>query len=84
MQTGFKIEIFSQKNCAACEQVKQLFNRRGLVYQELLIDSVLGSNRQELFKRLPTVRSVPQVFINNKHIGGLEQVIVELSTNDYY
>lgn len=84
MQTGFKIEVFSQKNCSGCNQVKQLLNARGLVYREIMIDDPRGSNREELFMRLPDVRSVPQVFINDKHIGGLEDLVKELSTNDYY
>lgn len=83
MKTGFKIEIFSQKNCSACQQVKQLLNVRGLVYRELLIDA-LEENKKELFSRIPNVRSVPQVFIDNRHIGGLEDLIKELSSNDYY
>lgn len=83
MKTGFKIEVFSQKNCSGCQQVKQLLNVRGLVYRELLIDA-LEENKKELFSRVPNVRSVPQVFIDNRHIGGLEDLIKELNSNDYY
>lgn len=84
MQTGFKIEVFSQKNCSGCQQVKNLLNIRGLVYREIMVDDPQGDNRKELFKRLPAARSVPQIFINDKHIGGLEDLIKELSSNDYY
>ena len=84
MQTGFKIEVFSQKNCSACNQVKQMLNTRALVYKELMIDDPQSAARKDLFTRLPGVRSVPQVFINDRHVGGLEDLVKELNSNDYY
>ncbi len=84
MPTGLKIELFSQANCAGCVQVKNLLNAKNLTYKELKIDDPLGANRQDLFIRLPGVRSVPQVFINDKYIGGVEELVKELSSNDYY
>lgn len=84
MQTGYKIEVFSKNNCLGCNKVKQLLNTRKLVYQELRIDEPSGTVREELFKRIPNVKTVPQVFINGVLIGGLDDLIKELSSNDYY
>lgn len=84
MQTDFKIEVFSQTNCPGCNQVKAVLNARQLVYAEFMIDDPVGVGRQELFNRLPAVRSVPQVFINGKHVGGLEELVKELKSNDRY
>ena len=84
MKTGFKIEVFSKKQCSGCEQVKSLLNVRGLVYKEILIDEPSGAGRKELFDRVPDARSVPQVFIDNRYIGGLHDLVKELSSNDYY
>lgn len=84
MKTGYKIEVFSKKQCSGCEQVKNLLNVRGLVYKEILVDEPSGSGREQLLIRLPNARSVPQVFINNRHIGGVHDLVKELSSNDYY
>jgi glutaredoxin 3 len=84
MSHDYKIEIFSQKNCAGCKQVKQLLTDRKIIFREYMIDSATDSQyKKELFKRLPDCRTVPQVFIGGKHIGGLEDLVRELHTNDY-
>lgn len=84
MQTGFKIEVFSKKNCAGCEQVKQMLKTRQLVFKEYLIDNPDGISKADLFARIPGVRTVPQVFINDRLIGGVDALVKELATNDYY
>jgi glutaredoxin 3 len=84
MQTGFKIEVFSKKNCPGCDQVKQMLKTRNLVYREFLVDSEDGAVKAELLSRVPGVRTVPQVFIDNRLIGGVQDLVKELATNDYY
>lgn len=83
MKTDYTIEVFSKKACAGCDKVKAMLKSRGLVYKEYMVDSEDGLAKQELFARVPGVRTVPQVFIDGKLIGGAEALVKELATNDY-
>jgi glutaredoxin 3 len=82
MSHDYKIEIYSQNNCAGCRQAKQILTDRKMLFKEFLID-VNTEHKQELFNRLPNCRTVPQIFIAGKHIGGLEELVKELHSNDY-
>ena len=69
------IEIFYSKMCGACHQAMDYFDSKGLTYQsyevtwqgEELADS---ETARDLLSRFPQVNTVPQIFINDKHIGG--------------
>lgn len=65
--------VWSKNNCVACASVKMLLGQRGYTVEERNIDSKQWT-KQQLFELLPTARSVPQVFINDIHIGGLDNV----------
>lgn len=78
----YNIEVFTTNSCPACESVKQMLNVRQLVYKELNIDN--PAVLKELRYRIPGVKSIPQVFINDRYIGGLQELIKEFSSNDYY
>jgi glutaredoxin 3 len=82
MSHDYKIEIYSQKNCAGCKQAKQILTDRKMLFKEFLIDAN-QEHKQELFDRLPNCRTVPQVFIGGRHVGGLEELVKELHSNDY-
>ncbi len=68
-----KIEIFSSPNCGYCEQAKALLDGKGWAYEDLDIAGEAGY-RDELLRRLPRVRSLPQIFIAGEHIGGYEDL----------
>lgn len=82
MSHDYKIEVYSQKNCAGCNQVKQILTSRKMLFREYLIDTN-SEYKQKFFELLPNVRTVPQVFIGGRHIGGLEELVKELHSNDY-
>jgi glutaredoxin 3 len=73
MQQELKIEIFGQNNCAGCRDAKNLLHSHKLGYVEYNIQTNPES-KQELFKRLPSARSVPQIFVNGEHIGGFAEL----------
>ncbi len=62
--------VWSQANCQACNQAKNLLDIKGIPYQV----KMLGENatKQELLEAVPTARSVPQIFLNGEYVGGLE------------
>jgi len=62
--------VWSQANCLACNQAKTLLEIKGIPYEL----KMLGENatKQDLLAAVPDARSVPQIFLNGKYIGGLE------------
>jgi glutaredoxin len=50
---------------------KNLLTHNGIEYQERLIGQDEGNwMKEDFLKAVPGARSVPQIFINNVHIGG--------------
>lgn len=62
------IVIYTQDNCPACVAAKKLITG---AFVELNLND--PANKKALFEKLPGVRSVPQIFDNDTHIGGLEE-----------
>ena len=65
-----EIVIYSKDNCSNCLKVK---NRLSKYNPKILL---LGKNftREEFFKKFPNIKTVPQVVIDNKHIGGYKDL----------
>ncbi len=66
------VEVFTGANCTYCDAAKALLDARGINFAER--DMQDETVRQEFTERLPRVRSIPQIFIDGKHIGGLEDL----------
>lgn len=62
--------VWSQTNCPACNQAKTLLDLKGISYEV----KMLGENatKQELLEAVPDARSVPQIFLDGKYVGGLD------------
>lgn len=67
-----KIEIFTSAQCGYCSRAKALLTSRNLRYTEMDIADAI--NRSELQRRLPRAKAIPQIFINDDHIGGFEDL----------
>lgn len=63
-------EVWSQTNCPACTEAKHLLERYGIPYSECMI-GVNGYTKKDLIDKVPSARSVPQIFLNGEYIGGL-------------
>lgn len=64
-----RISFFSRSNCRDCTAVRSFFREKGLPYVEINID-VFPAREKELIERAGSA-SVPQVFFNEKLLGGL-------------
>lgn len=64
--------IYSQDNCAGCRTAKALLLQKGYIVEERKIGG--GWTKKQLLDHIPTARSVPQIFINDEYIGGLDQL----------
>jgi len=68
-----EIEIYTKDNCPYCIQAKDWFTNHGFSYTE----NKLYNEEQRLafFQKFPTARTVPQIIIDGKNIGGYEQLM---------
>lgn len=69
-QTGKNAVIWSQTNCPACKKAKAILEMEGYTVDYRVIDGGTWT-KKDLFEVMPNARSVPQIFINENHIGGL-------------
>jgi len=69
-----KIEIYTKNICVFCDRAKNLFQSKKLLYVEYNIDE----NPKQLikmFNRSNGQRTLPQIFIDDYHVGGFDQLI---------
>lgn len=65
--------VYSQPNCIGCKAAKNILIERGFTVEERNIADN-AEYKQELFSAVPSAKSVPQVFVNGEHIGGLTEL----------
>lgn len=71
MQT---VKIYTTGTCPYCIQAKQLLKSRGVAeLDEIRVDLVQGE-RQKMMD-ITGRRTVPQIFIGDKHIGGCDDLM---------
>ena len=68
-----KIEMYTSASCAYCVAAKNLLKSKGLDYAEIRIDTDPG-RRDEMLARAQR-RTVPQIFVNDRHVGGYEDLV---------
>jgi glutaredoxin 3 len=67
------IIVYSKPNCQYCVKAKDLLTRLGCEYTEKIVTKDISL--EELFKELgKTVRTIPQIVIDEKHIGGYNEL----------
>lgn len=64
------VEIYTWSTCPFCIRAKQLLNRKGVGYTEYVIDGDEAARDIMVARGTNGKQSVPQIFINNQHIGG--------------
>ena len=67
------ITMYTGPMCNFCEAAKRLFSRNNLKYQEIDISSKDGL-RDEMVKKANGRRTIPQIFFNEDHIGGYQEL----------
>ncbi len=77
-----EVIIFSKSTpCAYCEAAKQLLKEHNISFTEIIADQD-QTTKQRFRSMVPaSVKTVPQIFVNDKHIGGyndLRQRIFEV------
>lgn len=67
------VEIYTWSTCPFCIRAKALLEKKGVDFTEYCID---GDNeaREKMSDRAGGRRSLPQIFIDEKHIGGCDDL----------
>ncbi len=68
-----KIEVYSGPFCPYCVRAKALLARRKLPFVEYDVHADPG-RREEMLKRAAGARTIPQIFINDRHVGGCDEL----------
>ncbi|BAZ65842.1 MAG: glutaredoxin 3 [Pelatocladus maniniholoensis HA4357-MV3] len=68
-----KVEIYTWRTCPFCIRAKSLLKKKGVNFSEYSIDGDEVA-REKMAQRANGRRSVPQIFINNVHVGGCDDI----------
>ena len=66
------ITVYSKDYCPYCKRAKALLSQKGVSYTNIEV----GTNAElmnEMIKRAGGQRTVPQIFVDNIHIGGSDE-----------
>jgi glutaredoxin 3 len=66
------IIIYTTRICPYCIMAKRLLDKKGACYQEINVDADPGLREEMMIKTKQ--RTVPQIFIGNRHIGGFDEL----------
>jgi glutaredoxin 3 len=68
-----KIEIYTSPFCGYCSRAKGLLKSKGAAFEEIDVSAIAGK-RAEMMKRAHGRHTVPQIFIDGKHVGGCDDL----------
>ncbi|TKB46649.1 glutaredoxin 3 [Thalassotalea mangrovi] len=69
-----KVVIYSSAYCPYCHRAKALLSHKQVVFDEISLDEEPG-RRAEMIELSGGRRTVPQIFIDNKHVGGCDDLM---------
>ena len=68
------IIVYSKPSCVYCDKAKSLLKQLGYDYEEKIVTKDL--TLEQLFEALgKQVRTIPQIVIDEKHIGGYNELV---------
>ncbi len=73
------VEVYSAWNCPYCIRAKRLLRSKGVPFRQYQIWMILfwilpTATFKEMIRRSGGRDSVPQIFINGKHVGGCDDL----------
>ena len=71
-----KAIVWSNIGCHFCEIAKDLLKQKGIEYEERNLAK--DWKVQQLLEAVPGARSVPQIFLDDKYIGGYDELVEHL------
>ena len=72
VNTMAEIIIYSKDPCPYCVRAKMLLQRKGRVFKEIKVTN--EKIMEEMLKKSGGMKTVPQIFINGRHVGGCDDL----------
>lgn len=67
------VTVYTTRICPYCMSAKRLLSKKGVDYQEIAVDTSEEKYR-EMLSRSNGMRTVPQIFIGDVHVGGSDDL----------
>ena len=67
------VTIYTTMFCPYCVRAKRLLRCKGVAFEEIAVDGG-GDRRAEMIARAAGRRTVPQIFIAGRHVGGADEL----------
>jgi glutaredoxin 3 len=67
------VVVYSKQMCPSCTQAKTLLQQKGVDFEQIKIDDE-PERKQEMIHLSGGRQTVPQIFINDEHIGGFDEL----------
>ena len=67
-----KAVVWSKDSCPFCVQAKALLESKGIEFEERNVSK--DWTREQLLEAVPNARTLPQIFLDEQHIGGFTEL----------
>ena len=67
------VTIYTGPYCNYCDAAKRLLTRNNVPYKEINVAEVEGA-KDEMIKKANGKKTIPQIFFDDQHIGGYDEV----------
>ena len=67
------VTVYTGPMCNFCDAAKRLLNRNNIPYKEINI-AIEDGKRDEMLAKSNGRRTIPQIFFNEYHVGGYEEL----------
>ena len=68
-----QVIVWSKTPCPLCDQAKSLLKLKGVEFEERNITQGTWT-KEQLLESVPGARTVPQIFIDNRLVGGFPEL----------
>lgn len=72
-----KAVVWSKPACPYCDQAKALLKLKGIEIEERIVGN--GYTKEQLIEAVPGARTVPQIILDEKLIGGFQELRTHFS-----
>lgn len=72
-----KAIVWSKNQCPYCDQAKALLKLKGIEFEERNVQT--DWTKEQLLEAVPNARTVPQIFLDGKLVGGFNELKAQLN-----
>lgn len=83
MNKKYKIILYTSDDCTFCNSAKNILNKKKLEFEEINI-SKNNNLKKEMMNKTNGLMTVPQIFINSKHVGGFQELNKLINTKKLF